>query len=503
MSPRSTKQATQLEQGVDSRPQDALIDVCLHLLCQPDRYSVDGETTHRRSSLEACGLPIFRLLCQVHDGLQNQHGSYKLLLKRCNDLIAIANEKFYAYPFKDVPRCWMNLYIEASLLKFSMLATQRLWMPSSGNDPIRPLSEDVMDELVSTLDMALIMTGPPSDSATGDGINMAFETLRKCHMEIEQHDEGHTSKKRKLNTTGGTRIYDQFPESTSFEPKCLFTIPRVQSISFTQFERHMLQPQSADLGPEPLIIRGAIGSWPARNERAWSNPSYLLSKTIGGRRLVPIETGRSYVDEGWGQKITTFKEFMHKYILLNPPPSSLASGYLAQHNLFAQIPSLRLDIAIPDYCYTRPPPPHHSSTLVAQYAQLPQLEDPLLNAWFGPAGTISPLHTDPYHNFLAQVVGKKYVRLYAPRESEKLYARGLEDGGIDMGNTSALDVGVLAGYDGTLEEQNAAHEKFPLFESAKYVDCILEEGEGLYIPVGWWHYVRSLSVSFSVSFWFN
>ncbi|CAP70263.1 uncharacterized protein PODANS_3_3460, partial [Podospora anserina S mat+] len=41
------------------------------------------------------------------------------------------------------------------------------------------------------------------------------------------------------------------------------------------------------------------------------------------------------------------------------------------------------------------------------------------------------------------------------------------------------------------------------FKRLEYVDCILEPGETLYIPVGWWHYVRGLSVSFSVSFWWN
>lgn len=34
-------------------------------------------------------------------------------------------------------------------------------------------------------------------------------------------------------------------------------------------------------------------------------------------------------------------------------------------------------------------------------------------------------------------------------------------------------------------------------------DCVLEPGQMLFIPPGWWHYVRSTTVSFSVSFWWR
>jgi ribosomal protein L16 Arg81 hydroxylase len=45
--------------------------------------------------------------------------------------------------------------------------------------------------------------------------------------------------------------------------------------------------------------------------------------------------------------------------------------------------------------------------------------------------------------------------------------------------------------------------KFPKAEQLSFMDCILDEGEMLYIPPKWWHYVKSLSISFSVSFWWN
>ncbi|KAI9864251.1 MAG: hypothetical protein M1830_006132 [Pleopsidium flavum] len=251
------------------------------------------------------------------------------------------------------------------------------------------------------------------------------------------------------------------------------------------FEAHLANPT-------PLIMTDGLTHWPALQERPWKSPSYLLEKTFGGRRLVPIELGRSYTDEGWGQSIITFREFMDRYLI----NKDNTVGYLAQHDLFSQIPSLRNDISIPDYCYTSPPPPPLGTPLAGK--EIPELEEPMINTWFGPAGTISPLHTDPYHNILCQVVGRKYVRLYSPFESDKLYPRGIEEGGVDMGNTSQVDIGAFENG-----EHNEILKTYPLFDQAKYVEGILNEGECLYIPVGWWHYVRSLTVSFSVSFWWN
>jgi lysine-specific demethylase 8 len=82
-------------------------------------------------------------------------------------------------------------------------------------------------------------------------------------------------------------------------------------------------------------------------------------------------------------------------------------------------------------------------------------------------------------------VGRKYVRLFHPSCTPALYP--YKDGLTT--NSSQVDVDA------------PDHTRFPLFGTAQYVDCILEAGQMLYIPPGWWHYVRSLSVSFSVSFW--
>ncbi|KAK0101962.1 hypothetical protein ONS95_001229 [Cadophora gregata] len=491
-----------------------LIKICVQSFCNSSRITASLSNaskqlgpTPKGDAPQHCSQAILSLLHHLSNLIKNHMGDYDFVIQRLDDMISLATEKFYAFPFKDVPPCWPQLFREASLLKFSALAVSEIWgdVSSQNDDELRisTFENSQMDGMVNVLDMALIMAGPPESEQTQREITRVLDLLQEIHVTSTKRDEeGRPTKRPKLETEH-KQLFNGCPVRSSFVPPVVHAIPRRHLPTLGDFQKHMSQPGNSDIGPEPVIITRAIDHWPARNENAWNKPSYLLSKTIGGRRLVPIELGRSYVDEGWGQKIIPFKEFIEQYILLNPNSPGLATGYLAQHNLFAQMPSLRHDIAVPDYCYTSPPPPHHSSPLAEKHSKMAELDEPLLNAWFGPAGTISPLHTDPYHNILAQVVGRKYIRLYAPRESGKLYARGVEDGGVDMENTSEVDIGLLCGWDGTEEEKNAAHSKFPLFRNAEFVDCILEDGECLYIPVGWWHYVRSLSVSFSVSFWFN
>lgn len=366
--------------------------------------------------------------------------------------------------------------------------------------------EDWISSVVQVLDMALLMAG-------GVGREGMIARLLD-ELEAYLEDQGNTNikntdetliedlrrprKRPKLvpDDDGQGHGRDAFPSaiySDSFPLAIDRTAPQIQfpvdnrvAPPLWEFEQHLRHKGGLEGGP--MVITEALKDWPAlHGDRAWSRMSYLLARTMGGRRLVPVEVGRSYTDEGWGQKIVTFREFLDEFLIKKTGNNI---GYLAQHDLFSQIPALRNDIYIPDYCFTSPPPPLRKPP----GKEVAHLEEPLLNAWFGPAGTVSPLHTDPYHNILCQVVGKKYVRLYSPEESVRLYPKGVGADGIDMSNTSNVDA------EG---KENEINEQFPLFREAGYVETILEEGECLYIPVGWWHYVRSLTVSFSVSFWWN
>jgi hypothetical protein len=91
------------------------------------------------------------------------------------------------------------------------------------------------------------------------------------------------------------------------------------------------------------------------------------------------------------------------------------------------------------------------------------------------------------HSPAVQVVGSKYVRLYAPSSSARLYA---SEEHLTT-NSSEVDV----------EAVDAA--RFPEFASTPYLDCVLQPGQMLYIPPRWWHFVKALTSSFSVSFWWS
>ena len=106
------------------------------------------------------------------------------------------------------------------------------------------------------------------------------------------------------------------------------------------------------------------------------------------------------------------------------------------------------------------------------------------------AGATTALHFDPSDNWLCQIAGFKYVRLYAPAETPRLYVNREGRGTSAQGNVSRLRV----------EEPDAA--RFPLATDARYTECILAPGDLLFIPQRHWHYVRSLTTSFSMNFWF-
>lgn len=51
--------------------------------------------------------------------------------------------------------------------------------------------------------------------------------------------------------------------------------------------------------------------WPALDR--WQHPEYLLA--VAGQRTVPIELGKHYLEEGWGQSLTSLGDFLRRHVM--------------------------------------------------------------------------------------------------------------------------------------------------------------------------------------------
>jgi len=341
-------------------------------------------------------------------------------------------EKLHTGHWADVPDVWRDAYALAQLMGvYGVLI-----------DGMREV-----DARMKELDLGLMMGGDLFRPELETMMQKLGSLLKKRSCEFAPS----APKRTKLDD-------DELPVGSLKRPPGR-SPPVERSPSLDDFcERYLKDVDSS----QPCILKELATSWPAFHK--WQRLDYFHESF--GHRTIPVEIGQHYLAEKWGQEMMTLTEFLTRY--MTPDGSSETVGYLAQHPLFDQISELRDDICIPEYCSLDS-----------------DSKEPAINAWFGPRGTVSPLHYDNSHNILAQVVGRKYVRLYAPSQSARLHPIPV----FMNRNSSQIDLDNLADV-----------KKFKL-EEVEFVDVILDPGDGLFIPRGWWHYVRSLDISFSVSFW--
>jgi hypothetical protein len=208
----------------------------------------------------------------------------------------------------------------------------------------------------------------------------------------------------------------------------------------------------------PVSINGLISNWPALAR--WNRPSFWVE--IAGHRFFPVEIGCHYLDTDWRQEIIQLNDFFQKYVF---DIDNKEIAYIAQHNWIHQIPHLALDFETPEIC---------------DIFLNPDMGIVLTHMWFGGKRTFTPLHFDKYNNILSQIVGQKYVLLIDPKFSEILSR--------DHDNTSKIIDENISDY--------------LLQQGIPFQEVILKAGQSLYIPSFWWHQVKSLSFSVSMSFWF-
>ncbi len=125
--PQSAPTARNVASLDPTSPQGRLIDICLRVFCDSDKLAgLLHDKSECNIALQSCGSPIIKLLLHLSNAIRNREEDFELVVQRLDDLIALATEKFYAFPFKDVPPCWRDLFREASFLKFAALAVQAI-----------------------------------------------------------------------------------------------------------------------------------------------------------------------------------------------------------------------------------------------------------------------------------------------------------------------------------------------------------------------------------------
>ncbi|MBV8468020.1 MAG: cupin-like domain-containing protein [Burkholderiales bacterium] len=232
------------------------------------------------------------------------------------------------------------------------------------------------------------------------------------------------------------------------------TVERRHRISRDEFLREFYSQS------KPVIITGMMDDWPAMEK--WSL-DYFAAQV--GEREVEVQFGRTSdpnfeINGPKHKRKMRFGEYIDMVRAAGVTNDFYMTANNSGHNKQA-IRELWQDvIQIPEYL---------------------KGEDPSEGFfWLGPAGTITPFHHDLTNNFMAQVMGRKRLKI-APSWD------------LSLMNNFHHCFSLVDGRD----VPAAPH---PAFEQPQILECILHPGEILFLPVGCIHFVRGLDITVTVSF---
>ncbi|WP_462266560.1 cupin-like domain-containing protein [Mucilaginibacter sp.] len=231
----------------------------------------------------------------------------------------------------------------------------------------------------------------------------------------------------------------------------LSQIDRVDHITREDFVTKYLNTR------KPLVIRKATETWPALQKWTFE----YLKETVGDQ-LVPLYDS-SKADPSKPINAAASEMKFGDYIdLIQREPTDL--------RIFLFDPIKHAPGLLQDY---RSP-----TDLMGGFL------DKYPNMFFGGAGSVTFLHydIDLAHIFHTHFQGRKHVMLFDYKWKERLYQIP------------------FATY--ALEDYDIEHpdfSKFPALDGVEGQETILEHGDTLFMPTGFWHWMKYLEGSFSIS----
>ncbi len=237
----------------------------------------------------------------------------------------------------------------------------------------------------------------------------------------------------------------------------LKVVDTVETITGEDFRKHYYLPM------KPLIIRGLSRQWPAYRKWNWDFFKDLVGEVKVGvynnmksDAYTPINTADDYMKFG-------------EYIdMVRKGP---AQWRIFLFNIFDHAPEITNDFTWPE---------HLAKGFVKRYPML----------FVGGEGSVTHMHfdIDLSHIFHTQFIGRKRVLLFPFEEQHKIYRKPWE-------------VLSLVNFEKYFDETQSKldPEQYPALKLAKGYEVILEHGDTLFMPAGYWHHMEYLDSGFAMS----
>lgn len=235
-------------------------------------------------------------------------------------------------------------------------------------------------------------------------------------------------------------------------------------------------------GGKPVIVTDATAHWPAMKKWTFdffketygsdfaTAPLGLLGEVS---KMTRVKDYITHLDSGGNDAPGFWVDAKTGRPLREPPKSLDVPAYLLGWHAFQEHPELYDDIQpalyfVPDWVLSLEPAVRDlmQRTSGREYWSI----------YIGPKNSLSQMHQDFWktHACLAQIQGSKKAMLFAPGDDEFLYG-------------------------GALDPENPDFEKHPLLANATAYEGEIGPGDVLFIPSNWWHWVRGLEKSVTVS----